>query len=633
MTKTSGTGAGSGLTIGAVATVVVVGGGVFLAQGGMFGPGVQAMVERQLAALGLIEPAPPAAVSDKTSTSAPAVAAPVPQQNAESSAETPAGAPTEPVFALLPPALEVVRVEPDGSGIIAGSAQPGVEVKVLLDDAVLDTQTVPEAGEFVSFVTITPSESARIVTLVARHDGQERAALDSFILMPMTPQLAAGSDASGAEMAAAEGVAAPTAEARTPEQATEAATAIATDVATVTEPEPARPPEEGASVAPEQLAAADLSLEQQAALAPVGGQGNQTSLVEEQVATTPVEPAQAKRAGAAEPAPVQPSDELPTDAQTISTPSAKPETADGDAPIVADVTTPETQSPAPVDPAGAAPDAAPVTSSVAAPVATVEQIEDSPPEVNLAEATPEVAATPEGMTAPVAGAAGIPRVEQTKATAQPASAPQSEPETAADEAGPQADVKPAPKPEVAVAVLRAGEDGVTLVQPSTPAVPELVGKVALDTIGYTETGEVQLAGRARPQALVRVYLDNSPVAELRTQADGRWSGSLTLVAPGIYTLRLDEIDPVEGKVLSRLETPFKRESPEVLQPVLAAETDSDLKRPRVKAVTVQKGDTLWAISQDRYGSGYLYLRVFEANKSDIRDPDLIYPGQIFTLPE
>lgn len=193
--------------------------------------------------------------------------------------------------------------------------------------------------------------------------------------------------------------------------------------------------------------------------------------------------------------------------------------------------------------------------------------------------------------------------------------------------------RPAPQSDASVAVLRAGRDGVTLVQPARPTVPELVGKVALDTISYTDAGDVQLAGRAKPDAMVRVYLDNSPVADLETAADGQWSGNLTAISPGIYTLRLDEIDPTDGMVLSRLETPFKREAPEVLQPALAADAEPGAARPSIRAVTVQKGDTLWAISQQRYGSGYLYVRVFEANQSDIRNPDLIYPGQIFTLPE
>jgi len=40
-----------------------------------------------------------------------------------------------------------------------------------------------------------------------------------------------------------------------------------------------------------------------------------------------------------------------------------------------------------------------------------------------------------------------------------------------------------------------------------------------------------------------------------------------------------------------------------------------------------------AISREHYGEGILYVRVFEANRDRIRDPDLIYPGQVFALPD
>ncbi len=64
--------------------------------------------------------------------------------------------------------------------------------------------------------------------------------------------------------------------------------------------------------------------------------------------------------------------------------------------------------------------------------------------------------------------------------------------------------------------------------------------------------------------------------------------------------------------------------------------DSDPKapaaEPMISAITVQPGSTLWAISRERYGDGLLYVQVFEANRDKIRDPDLIYPGQVFELP-
>ena len=49
-------------------------------------------------------------------------------------------------------------------------------------------------------------------------------------------------------------------------------------------------------------------------------------------------------------------------------------------------------------------------------------------------------------------------------------------------------------------------------------------------------------------------------------------------------------------------------------------------------ITVQPGFTLWGIARKSYGDGVLYVRVYEANKDQIRDPDLIYPGQVFTVP-
>ena len=50
-------------------------------------------------------------------------------------------------------------------------------------------------------------------------------------------------------------------------------------------------------------------------------------------------------------------------------------------------------------------------------------------------------------------------------------------------------------------------------------------------------------------------------------------------------------------------------------------------------VTVQPGTNLWTLARVHYGAGVLYSQIFTANQHLIRDPDLIYPGQIFDLPE
>ena len=51
-----------------------------------------------------------------------------------------------------------------------------------------------------------------------------------------------------------------------------------------------------------------------------------------------------------------------------------------------------------------------------------------------------------------------------------------------------------------------------------------------------------------------------------------------------------------------------------------------------KSYTVQKGDTLWAIAKKYYGNGSKYTVIANANKNTIKNPNLIYPGQVLTIP-
>jgi nucleoid-associated protein YgaU len=104
-----------------------------------------------------------------------------------------------------------------------------------------------------------------------------------------------------------------------------------------------------------------------------------------------------------------------------------------------------------------------------------------------------------------------------------------------------------------------------------------------------------------------------------SDGDGRWHLSPEQpVEPGRYTLRADQVDGA-GKVTARAETPFQMAD---LPPDLGPE----------RSVVVQPGNSLWRIARRTYGAGIQYTVIYEANLDQIRDPDLIYPGQIFALP-
>jgi nucleoid-associated protein YgaU len=182
-------------------------------------------------------------------------------------------------------------------------------------------------------------------------------------------------------------------------------------------------------------------------------------------------------------------------------------------------------------------------------------------------------------------------------------------------------------PTAAPTVLQADADGVRIVQDGSR---DGAGNVALDAITYDPEGEVQLSGRATGDGAVQIYIDNQPVTTSSVTAGGDWQIELPQIDTGIYTLRIDEVD-IDGAVVSRLETPFKREERQEVAAVLAEETNADGFEVAVK--TVQPGATLWAIAEENLGSGIFYVAIFEANNDLIRDPDLIYPGQIFRIPE
>ncbi len=225
-----------------------------------------------------------------------------------------------------------------------------------------------------------------------------------------------------------------------------------------------------------------------------------------------------------------------------------------------------------------------------------------------------------------------------------AAAPEAETDTATTAADMDATAPATPQPltapdaEVAVVtppapptVLQTDADGVRVVQGGPVLTsPEAGANVALDAITYDPEGEVQLSGRAIGDGSVQVYLDNEPLTTSPVTEGGDWRIDLPEVETGVYTLRIDEVDET-GTVVSRIETPFKREEAQDVAAALSEETAVD--GFQVALRTVQPGATLWAIAEENLGSGIFYVEVFEANADLIRDPDLIYPGQIFRIPE
>jgi nucleoid-associated protein YgaU len=152
--------------------------------------------------------------------------------------------------------------------------------------------------------------------------------------------------------------------------------------------------------------------------------------------------------------------------------------------------------------------------------------------------------------------------------------------------------------------------------PTPPPPPPL----SLDTIDYTQDGRAMLSGHTLPGSDLIIYLDNASLGAAKADQNGRWTFVPDSKAPsGDHEVRVDMVDGA-GKVQARVKVPFAQ--PDFSQVKLTDDT-----------VIVQPGNSLWRIARKTYGHGIQYTVIYEANKDRIGDPNLIYPGQIFTLPK
>ena len=489
---------------------------------------------------------------------------------------------------VIAPVLETARIDADGAVVIAGRAAAGAQVEILVDDAVQHTVFADSAGNFVALFDLPKSTIARSLTLrVVDGDTVEYAEQD-IIIAPsqikaaqateentQTPEVSQKDDAD-TDLAAAQ----------------TARQAAKTDVAKS---------EELANVEAEQAE-----------------QSTNVELTEDVTAQPRLSTSENTEPQTNETAPA-----ITTKVQQVVTATETAEAVDqGSTEIATSEVSEETSTS--VDP-----------SKSATAAATDQTLQVSDADISVTDA---------------------PKIEDGTSEFVSSEIYRSEPEEA------DANVSEPSQPTV----FAADAAGVKVLQ-GADALP--AGQIIMDAISYDAAGGVMMSGRGQAAAQLQFYLNNQLIETTQIDAQGFWSQDMSGVAPGVYTLRLDQLDAA-GRVTARFETPFKREDRATLAAAAAqvaqqaaqaaseqtvqkttdqSETQDTLSADQssvadataeatsqtivpVQAITVQPGNTLWGISRARYGQGILYVRVFDANRDKIRDPDLIYPGQVFVLP-
>ena len=171
----------------------------------------------------------------------------------------------------------------------------------------------------------------------------------------------------------------------------------------------------------------------------------------------------------------------------------------------------------------------------------------------------------------------------------------------------------------AVAVLLPHDAGKPVQALQLPQPAPGAGPLRLDTADYDGADKLILSGHAEAGARLNLYAGNRPLGSATADAAGKW----VLAAPrpaiaGAFELRLDQL-AADGSVFRRIAAPFEPPSESV-----SGESGS---------YVVKRGNSLWWIARRMYGQGPRYTAIYSANRELIRDPDLIYPGQVFKLPK
>jgi nucleoid-associated protein YgaU len=187
----------------------------------------------------------------------------------------------------------------------------------------------------------------------------------------------------------------------------------------------------------------------------------------------------------------------------------------------------------------------------------------------------------------------------------------------------------APEPAVAAAATQTPTPA-----PARAPPPGATPAPSFDVVRVNPQGDAVIAGRAAPEAQVHVFDGEREIGSVTADQRGQWvllpserlpSGrqelSLLTQPPGAPATRSDKV--VVQVAPPSVASASNQPSPNPPSP--------DPSSPDQRAV-VAPGNSLWELARRRYGRGTEYGTIYQANRGQIRDPDLIYPGQVFVMP-
>lgn len=574
-------------------------------------------------------------------------ATPVP----DGSAEDP-GAANAKIGERIIPVFDLVRVEPSGDAVIAGQGAPNSEVEIFADGGVIAKGKTNTTGEWAVVLEDPLAAGAHDIKVRSKAtDGSELVSEQSVAVS--VPEGGSGEvlvilnqPGTASEVLQVPGVADAGAEPPDPAAPPPAAETVVAALDPATEPTAVPTP--------------DMTTGQDADAVPATEQPAAPTASEPPATATPSEPplATATPLSIAElpVPPTVPSDDAtgPADAPSagVQTDELPTETPSGVAASDAAVSVGESATPAVTSAEPTTPPVVSAETGEPAQIAAEPAVDAAAPGAAVLQVTGEEPAAVEPDPAAPAGEQSVPSVAAPGETIVIAAAPPADAGAAlqaAEVIQPNADAGEATAGEAISPASTPSADGtagqaVAAMDPVDPAAapPQPAAPVSVDAVELENGERFFAAGAAAPGAVLRLYVDGGLTEETRAMDTGRWLVDSTVpLDPGDHTVRVDHVAP-DGSVLARAEVPF-----EILEDLAAGPTGAtgigstgagsgitgEARVGDAPTLIIRRGDNLWRIARRLYGSGVRYSTIYQANTDQIGNPDLIYPGQVFVVPQ
>lgn len=171
---------------------------------------------------------------------------------------------------------------------------------------------------------------------------------------------------------------------------------------------------------------------------------------------------------------------------------------------------------------------------------------------------------------------------------------------------------------VALSVGRDGRGAGRLLQSPLGTGPK--DRLSIQLLEYDSAGALTISGASQPGTLVTLRLGDQVVGSAPVGEDGLWRIELpAAVRPPSFALSATA-GMVNGPALTAVRVQVSLDKPV-----------NEL--PPGKLFVVQPGNSLWLLARRSYGDGVMYGVIFDANAQAIEDPNLIFPGQVFQVPD